>query len=115
MPTIVLTHQDLPAHRENVKLYAGDLNTLVDDRMKPDYKNIWLVGGATLARDFVRLKLADELRLSIMPVILGEGTRFLDSLGQEQALHLKNVTAFKNGAVELWYEITQNRSLSEQR
>ena len=58
-----------------------------------------------LARDFIRLKLADDIRISIMPIILGDGTRFLDSVGQEQALHLKNVTAYKNGLVELWYEI----------
>ena len=85
--------------------------------MKPDYKNIWLVGGAGNACQRLRsFETRGRIkRLSIMPVILGEGTRFLDSLGQEQALHLKNVTAFKNGAVELWYEITQNRSLSEQR
>ena len=105
VPTIVLTHRDLPADRENIEFYSGDLSKLVNDRLKPNYKNIWLVGGAMLAKDFIRLKLADDIRLSIMPIILGDGTPFLDSIGQEQALHLKNVTAYKNGAVELWYEI----------
>ena len=105
VPTIVLTHRDLPADRENVEFYSGDLNKLVNDRLKPNYKNIWLVGGAMLAKDFIRLKLADDIRLSIMPIILGDGTLFLDNIGQEQALHLKDVTAYKNGLVELWYEI----------
>jgi len=58
-----------------------------------------------LAKDFIRLKLADEIRLSVMPVILGDGIVFFDNLGQEQSLHLKNTTAYKNGMVELWYEI----------
>ena len=107
VPTIVLTHRDLPANRENIEFYSGDLNKLVNDQLKPNYKNIWLVGGAMLAKDFIRLKLADDIRLSIMPIILGDGTLFLDNIGQEQALHLKNVTAYKNGAVELWYEIRQ--------
>ena len=102
---MVLTHRDLPADRENIEFYSGDLKKLVNDRLKPNYKNIWLVGGATLAKDFIRLKLADDIRLSIMPIILGDGTLFLDHIGQEQALHLKNVTAYKNGLVELWYEI----------
>jgi dihydrofolate reductase len=105
VPTIVLTHRDLPADRENIEFYSGDLSKLVNDRLKPKYKNIWLVGGAMLAKDFIRLKLADDIRLTIMPIILGDGTPFLDNIGQEQALHLKNVTAYKNGAVELWYEI----------
>jgi len=104
-PTIVVTNRNLPVDRENIEFYAGDLNKLVNERLKPNYRNVWIVGGAALAKDFIRLKLADEIRLSIIPIILGEGTLFLDHVGQEQALHLKDVTAYKNGMVELWYEI----------
>ena len=53
----------------------------------------------------MRLKLADDIRLAIVPVILVAGTLFFDYIGQEQAVHLKNVSAYKNGLVELWYEI----------
>ena len=105
VPTIVVTHRNLPIDRKNIKIYSGDLNNLVNERLKPNHKNIWLVGGAMLAKDFIRLKLADEIRLSVMPVILGDGTPFFDHIGQEQALHLKDVTAYKNGMVELSYEI----------
>jgi dihydrofolate reductase len=77
----------------------------VNERLKPNYKNVWLVGGAILAKYFILSKLADEIRLSVLPVILGDGTLFFDQAGQEQALHLKNVTAYKSGMVELWYEI----------
>ena len=104
-PTIVVSHRDLPIDRKNIEIYSGDLNKLVYERLKPNYKNVWLVGGAMLANDFIRLKLANEIRLSIMPIILGEGTLFFDNIGQEQLLHLKNITAYKNGMVELWYEI----------
>ena len=105
IPTFVLTHRDLPADRENIEFYSGSLNKFVNDRLKPNYQNIWLVGGAMLAKDFIRLKLADDIRLSIMPIILGDGTQFFDHIEQEQALHLKDVTAYKDGMVELWYEI----------
>jgi len=105
IPTIVLTHRNLPSDRKNVEFYAGDLNKLVNIRLKPKYNNIWLVGGAILINEFVRLKLADDIRLSILPIILGGGILFLDHIGQEQTLHLKDVTAYKNGMVELWYEI----------
>jgi dihydrofolate reductase len=77
----------------------------VNDRLKPKYKNVWVVGGAMLTKDFIRLKLVDEIRQSIIPIILGDGTPFFDRIGQEEALHLKNVTAYKNGTVELCYEI----------
>jgi dihydrofolate reductase len=105
IPTIVLTHRHLPIDRQNIEIYSGDLGKLVNERLKPNYRNVWLVGGAMLAKDFIRAKLADEIRLSIMPVILGDGTLFLDQIGQEQSLHLKDVTAYKSGMVELCYEI----------
>jgi dihydrofolate reductase len=105
VPVIVITHRNLPIERKNIELYSGDLNKLVNEQLKPKYKNVWLAGGAMLAKDFIRLKLADEIWLSVLPVILGDGTLIFDNIGQEQALHLKDVTAHKSGMVELQYEI----------
>ncbi|HEY7730007.1 MAG TPA: dihydrofolate reductase family protein [Gaiellaceae bacterium] len=105
VPTIVLSHRDLPVTRESVELYSGDLTRLVNDRLKPRYGNIWVVGGSTVAGDFIRLQLADDVRLSIAPVLLGEGVPFFDRIDGEWALHLKDVTAYRNGIVDLWYEI----------
>lgn len=105
VPTIVLTHRKLPIDRQNIQTYSGDLNKFVNERLRPNYKNVWLVGGAKLTKDFIRSNLADEIRQSILPIMLGDGTPFFDQTGQEQALHLKNVTAHKSGMVELCYEI----------
>ena len=104
-PTIVMTHRRLPIERQNIEIYSGDLDKLVGERLKPNYKNVWVVGGAMLVKDFIRLKLADEIRLSVIPIILGDGTPFFNHIGQEQALHLEEVTAYKNGIVELCYAI----------
>jgi dihydrofolate reductase len=104
-PTIVVTSRSLPVERKNIEFYSGDLNKLVNERLKGSYENVWLVGGAMLAGDFIRLKLADEIRVSVLPIILGGGTLFFDHIGQEQALNLKDVFAYKNGMVELCYEI----------
>ena len=107
VPTIVTTHRNLPVDRKNIEFYPGDLNKLVNERLKPNYKNVWVVGGAMLVKEFIRLKLAHLIRLSILPIILGDGTLFFDHIGLEQALHLNNVTAYKNGMVELCYEISE--------
>jgi dihydrofolate reductase len=104
-PTIVVTSRKLPVERPNIEFYSGDLTKLVNERLKPRYKNVWLAGGAMLGGEFIRLKLIDEIRVSVLPVLLGEGKLFFDHGGLEQALHLKDVTAYKNGMVELWYEI----------
>ena len=104
-PVIALSKRDLTTDRKNVTFYKGDLDVLVNDKLKPNYKNIWLVGGAELVKDFIRLQLADEIIISIMPIILGGGTLFFDYIGQEQLLHLKDVKAYSDGMVELMYEI----------
>ena len=105
VPTFVLTRRALPADRESIEFYSGDLRRFVNERLKPYYKNIWLVGGAILVKEFIRLGLVDDIIQTIVPVILGDGTPFFDRIGQEHALHLKDVTAYKNGMVELWYEV----------
>lgn len=105
VPTIVLTHRDLPFEGHNIEFYAGDLDSLINKQLKPKYNNVWMVGGPMVAKELIRLKLADEVRLSILPIILGEGKLFFDHVGQEQLLRLKNVMAYKNGMVELYYAI----------
>jgi len=66
---------NLPIHKQNIEIYSGDLNKLVNERLKPNYRNVWLVGGAMLAKDFIRLKLADEIRLSVC-LLFWYGTLF---------------------------------------
>ena len=110
MPVFVLTHRDLPCDKQSVSFYSGDLEKLVRDRLAPKYKNIWLVGGSVLVKDFLRLNLVDDIKITLAPIIIGEGTPFFDLIGIEQPLHLKDVTAFKSGFVELWYELKKNGS-----
>src|SRR5215831_1744627 len=56
VPTVVLTHRNLPVERKNIEFYSGDLHNLVNERLKKDFTNVWVVGGATIATDFVNLR-----------------------------------------------------------
>ncbi|HYL35418.1 MAG TPA: dihydrofolate reductase family protein [Bryobacteraceae bacterium] len=102
-PTVVITNRELPSTRNSVEFYSGDLKKLVDEILAPRYGNIWLVGGAMLCRSFLRLDLVDEIRLAIVPVLLGDGLRLFDNSAIEKRWHLKNVIAYKTGLVELLY------------
>lgn len=104
-PTIVLTNHDLQTDRKNVEFYSGDLNKFINEHLKPRFENVWVVGGSNITRDFIRLKLADEIRVSLLPIILGDGLPFFDHIEQEQTLHLKDIKAYKNGMVELHYNV----------
>src|SRR4051812_18038610 len=61
-PTIVVTTRKLAIERQNVEFYSGDLSKLVNERLKPNYRNVWLVGGPKLAKEFIRMKLVNEIR-----------------------------------------------------
>src|SRR6516162_3726444 len=104
-PVVVVTGRELEAKKKSIEFYSGDLKTLVDEKLAPRYRNIWLVGGATLCQRFLELGLVDEIRLTIAPVLLGEGLRLFDGSASEEKWNLKNVVAYKNGFVELSYSV----------
>lgn len=107
-PTFVLTHRGLPRTRENVELCSGDLARLVNERLRPKFRSIWFVGGGVLSAECVRLGLADEIRHSIVPVLIGDGVTFFEKLDSDVALHLAEVKAYKSGMVELRYEVRRS-------
>ena len=102
-PVVVVTGRDLEAKKKSIEFYSGDLKTLVDEKLAPRYRNIWLVGGAMLCQRFLSLGLVDKINLMIAPVLLGEGLRLFDGSAPEEKWNLKNVVAYKNGFVELLY------------
>ena len=107
-PVVVVTGREWPAARKSVEFYSGDLKTLVDVTLAPRYRNIWLVGGAMLCQRFLELSLVDEIRLTIAPVLLGEGLRLFGGPLMEKRWNLKNVVGYKNGFVELSYSASSS-------
>jgi len=104
-PTFVLTHRELPRIRDTVEFYSGDLAQLVNGRLRPTFRSIWFVGGGALSGECLRLGLADEVRYSILPILIGDGIAFFEKLDKDIALHLAEVKAYDNGMVELRYEV----------
>jgi dihydrofolate reductase len=104
-PTFVLTTRELPRTRRSVEFYSGDLSRLINERLRPNFASIWVVGGADVSRECLRLGLADEVRYSIMPVAIGNGVSFFEGLDTDVALHLVEMKAYDSGMVGLRYEV----------
>ena len=104
-PTVVLTSRELRKTRKTVEFYSGDLELLIGERLKPNFRSIWFVGGGEVAGECLRRGLADEVRYSIMPILIGDGISFFAGLGKDVALHLLESKAYKSGMVALRYEV----------
>ena len=107
-PTFVLTHRTLRKTRSTVEFYSGDLGRLVHERLKPHFRSIWFVGGGDVSASCLRLGLADEVRYSILPIVIGDGLSFFQGLDRDVALHLLEATAYHSGMVALRYEVRRN-------
>ena len=108
-PTFVLTSRALPRTRDSVEFHSGDLAQFVNGRLRPAFRTIWFVGGSMLSAECLRLGLADEVRYSILLILIGEGISFFEKLDRDVALHLLEMKAYKNGMVELRYEVPRHR------
>ena len=104
-PTFVLTSRVLPRTRESVEFVSGDLAALVNERLRPRYRKIWIAGGGAVAGACLRQELADEVAWTIAPALIGQGIPFLRGLDCDVALHLLEVKAYKSGMVALRHEI----------
>ncbi|MBG9737408.1 dihydrofolate reductase family protein [Paenibacillus alvei] len=68
-------------------------------------KDIWLYGGASLITTFLNLGLVDEFRLSVHPVILGEGKPLFIDIKQRLNLKMVHTRTFTSGVVQLIYRM----------
>jgi dihydrofolate reductase len=104
-PVFVLTSRELPRTRDTVEFYSGDLAQLVNERLRNTFRTIWFVGGGVLSTECLRLELADEIRYSIVPIVIGDGIPFFEKLENDIVLHLAEVKPYRSGMVELRYEV----------
>jgi dihydrofolate reductase len=78
----------------------------IDDevrKLKAGGKDMTILGSGSIVNQLAQQGLIDEYQIMVHPVVLGDGTPFLE--GARQKLNLKLVTtrAFKNGNVLLCY------------
>jgi dihydrofolate reductase len=80
----------------------------VNKLKKKPGKDIWLYGGASLITSFINLGLVDEFRLSVHPVILGEGKPLFIDIQERLNLKLVNTRTFSSGVVQLIYHLNKD-------
>ncbi|MEV0933111.1 dihydrofolate reductase family protein [Streptomyces phaeochromogenes] len=114
-PVFVVTHHP----RKPVEMDGGTTFHFVTDGIESaldqakkaaDGKDIMLWGGGQVAQQYLAAGLLDELELHVVPVLLGGGSRLLDSLGDAD-VRLEQVRAVEApGVTHLKYRILPGTS-----
>jgi dihydrofolate reductase len=88
IPIFVLTHHA----REPLELEGGTTFTFVTDGIESAVaqaqeaaggKDVGIAGGAQAIQQALKARLLDELQLSVVPVLLGDGVRLFENLGDD--------------------------------
>lgn len=82
----------------------SDISSRVAAIKRQGGKDIWLYGGAGLIDTFIKLDLIDSYRLSVHPVVLGQGKPLFEHVQHRIGLRLTGSRVFRSGVVQLIYE-----------
>lgn len=84
--------------------YAGNLTDLVKQLKSENGKNIYCDGGAEIINELLQHDLIDEFIISVIPILVGNGTRLFKDNRPEQQLEFVSVKSFDTGLTQLYYK-----------
>lgn len=84
--------------------YTGNLTDLVKQLQSENGKNIYCNGGSEIINELLKNDLVDEFIISIVPVLLGNGTRLFKDGRPEQELQFVSAKTYETGLTQLYYK-----------
>lgn len=87
--------------------YTGSLTELINRLKSENGKNIYCDGGAEVINELLKHDLIDEFVISVIPVLLGNGTRLFKDGRPEKVLEFMTAKTFDTGLTQLYYKRTK--------
>lgn len=84
--------------------YTGNLTDLVNQLKSKNGKNIYCDGGAEIINQLLQHDLIDDFTVSIIPILVGNGTRLFKDNRPEQQLEFVNSKSFDTGLLQVYYK-----------
>ncbi len=103
----IITRTPQPG-KGKTNFYTGDLKELIIRLKSEKGKNIFVDGGAEIVNELLKQKLIDEFIISVIPILLGDGTRLFKDGRPEQTLKFLEARKFDSGLIQLHYKCTDN-------
>jgi dihydrofolate reductase len=100
----VMSRSRPPGEREGYEITSQTPEALILELRKYSGKNIWLMGGGELAREFLKADLVDELYLGVVPTLIGEGIPLFPAGFPQRNFALLESKAYSKGLLSLRYE-----------
>jgi dihydrofolate reductase len=105
---VVMTHRPIDG-RNQERAFAGEPVALLDELAAEQARHIYVDGGVVI-RSFLAAGLLDQLTVSIVPVLIGEGLPLFGGVKLESGLTLEKVSSFAKGIVQLQYRASPTSS-----
>lgn len=105
IPQFVLSKNTPEPAGSDVIFTHEDIEEVLQKAKQVTNKDIWIEGGASVAQQFINRGLVDEIILTVVPVILGDGIRLFDNIHKRRSLLLTDVRRFDKGLVQLIYSV----------
>lgn len=67
-------------------------------------RDIYVVGGATTVRSFINAGLLDELRLTVHPLLVGEGLSLFDGVEGDHRYEVTETQSLSDGTIRVVYQ-----------
>lgn len=109
MTNYVYTRSPDPPWRKGVQWVTTDAAEHVRELRTQTGRKIWLAGGSDFARTLLDAGLVDELRMAVVPILLGKGIPLFAQLSREWPLRLMEEKPFGDGVVRLFYQFRRER------
>lgn len=108
--TYVFSRSIAPGRRDGVTFTRDTPERLVHELRTHKGKNIWLMGGGELTREFLQADLVDEIHLGIVPVLIGEGIPLFPATFPQRNFKLIENKTYSRGLISLKYKRERKRS-----
>lgn len=99
-----------PGKRDSLTFVNQSPSAFTEQLRKHPGKDIWLMGGGELARDFLKADLVDELYLGVVPVLLGEGIPLFPSGFPQRDFSLVANQTYSKGLIALKYKRVRSKA-----
>lgn len=98
----VITHTRKP-DEGNVHFYADGISDLIARLRSKEGMHIYCDGGAEVIHQLLMTDLIDEMIVSVIPVLLGNGIPLFKEGFEEKKLTLQSATSYEKGLVQMHY------------